>query len=147
MILTGDFLWWWLFLLTNQTPGRVTREVLSVFLRACNTWIHLPTRVRACDCFRHILCVLGEFTKSPGRWQPRPPAQQSLQFHCTDAQEEMERWKQPGWEGKQTRLPRTRRFKHLLGHVVGKSCLRRKSKFGKTPLGESGERDGAPGGR
>lgn len=42
-------------------------------------------------------------------------------------------------------LARGRSFKHLLGHVVGKSCLRRKSKFGKTPLRESGERDGASG--
>ena len=61
------------------------------------------------------------------------------------------RWRDGGSQGgrgsRPASLARGRSFKHLLGHVVGKSCLRRKSKFGKTPLGESGERDGAPGGR
>ena len=38
-------------------------------------------------------------------------------------------------------------FKHLLGHVVGKPFLRRKSKFRKILFGEQIEMDGAPGGR
>lgn len=48
----------------------------------------------------------------------------------------------------QVQLPHMKqRVKHLLGHVVGKPFLRRKSKFRKILLGEGIEMDGAPGGR
>lgn len=119
-----------------------------MFLRACNTWIQPQTGVQACDCFRHVLCVLGELPRGLGGASPGPllsdlSGSPALMFR--------RRWRDGGSQGgrgsRPASLARGRSFKHLLGHVVGKSCLRRKSKFGKTPLRESGERDGALGGR
>ena len=73
----------------------------------CNTCIHPPQECKRVIVSCTSFCSWWVYQEA---WEaaPWPPAQRSLWFHCTDAQEEMGRWRQPGWEGKHTHLPCTR---------------------------------------
>ena len=102
----------WLFLVVvvpfNKSDPRKSHMGGAECVPVCVTHGYTHRKSASVWLFHARPFVRGEFTKRPGRQQPWPPAQRSLWFHCTDAQEEMERWRQPGWEGKHTRLPCTR---------------------------------------